>query len=189
MAMMRIDCSGSHAVRGNTIFPRLRVGPGDAERRQQCVPTRSVGTRGTQGFSRFLLAAIIVGLVVGLASCRRGDHGPVYPVAGRVLFKGKPAEGAQVTLFPLDNGEPKRPHPGAQVQKSGDFRLSTYASYDGAPPGRYAVTIIYRSPERVVDDENRGPDLLLGRYADPKTTPLTVEIKEEENHLEPFDLR
>ena len=63
------------------------------------------------------------------------------------------------------------------MKRNGTFRLSTYASYDGAPPGRYAVTIIYRSPAEKVDDENRGPDLLEGRYADPKTTPFTIEIK------------
>ena len=34
-----------------------------------------------------------------------------------------------------------------------------------------------------------GPDLLQGRYADPKTTPLKVEMKEGTNNLEPFDLR
>jgi glycosyltransferase involved in cell wall biosynthesis/peptidoglycan/xylan/chitin deacetylase (PgdA/CDA1 family) len=40
-----ISASGSHASRGNPDLPTLCVGPGDAERRGQCVPTRSVGTR------------------------------------------------------------------------------------------------------------------------------------------------
>ena len=138
---------------------------------------------------RFLLLAITIGLAFGLASCRRGDYKPVYHVTGTVLFKGKPAEGAQVTLFPLGDIDPKRPPPGAQVGPDGDFRLSTYASYDGAPPGRYAVTIIYPSPSRKENGENIGPDLLQGRYADPKTTPLRAEVKEEENHLDPLDLK
>jgi hypothetical protein len=140
-------------------------------------------------FSRFLILAVGVVFAIGLASCRRGDYKPVYHVAGRVLFNGKPAEGADVTLFPLDDSDPKRPRPGGQAGRDGSFRLSTYASYDGAPPGRYAVTIIYRSPEKKVDDENRGPDLLKGRYADPKTTPLRVEVKKGENNFEPFDLK
>jgi uncharacterized protein len=38
--------SGSHALRGNLLVPTLRVEPSDAERRRQCVPTQSVGTRG-----------------------------------------------------------------------------------------------------------------------------------------------
>jgi hypothetical protein len=36
---------GSHALRGNPVFPTLCVGPGDPERRWQLVPTQSVGTR------------------------------------------------------------------------------------------------------------------------------------------------
>jgi hypothetical protein len=140
-------------------------------------------------FSRFFLLAVAIVLALGLASCRQGDYRPVYHVAGKVLFKGKPAEGAEVTLFLLDTSDPKRPRPGGQVRPDGSFRLSTYASHDGAPPGRYAVVIVYRSAEKKVDDENRGPDLLRGRYADPKTTPLRVEVKEGENTLEPFDLR
>jgi len=139
-------------------------------------------------FSRFIALALVGGLVLSPAACRRGGDKPVYPVTGKVFYKGKPAEGALVTFVPLGETNPKRPKSGAQVKSDGTFRLSTYASYDGAPPGRYAVTIIYRSPEQIVDDENRGPDLLEGRYADPKTTPLTVEVKEGTNDLEPFDL-
>lgn len=130
---------------------------------------------------------MLAGLV--LAACSRSDHQPVYPVTGIVRYKGKPAEGAQVVFVPLDNNEPKLPRPGAQVRKNGSFRLSTFRSYDGAPAGRYAVTVVYPSPEKKVNDENAGPDLLEGRFADPKTTPLRAELKEEATNLEPFDLR
>jgi hypothetical protein len=81
------------------------------------------------------------------------------------------------------------PQPGGQVRKNGSFRLSTFRSYDGAPAGRYAVTIVYPSPEQKVNDENMGPDLLEGRFADPKTTPLRAEVKQEATKLEPFDLQ
>jgi len=139
-------------------------------------------------FVRCLVFGLLVGLAVGLASCGQGDRKAVYPVSGKVFFKGKPAEGAQVTLVPLDDNDAKMPRPGAQVKRNGSFRLSTYASYDGAPAGRYAVTIVYRSPETKVDGENAGPDLLRGSYGDPKTTPLQVEIKNGTNELEPFNL-
>ncbi len=140
-------------------------------------------------FAKHVPAVLLAGLMLHLASCSRGGHTPVYPVTGRVLFKGKPAEGAQVTFVGLDQKDPKTPKPGAQVKKSGVFRLSTYRSYDGAPAGRYAVTVIYRSSARKVDDENMGPDLLQGRYADAKTTPLKAEIKTGNNELEPLDLQ
>ena len=131
----------------------------------------------------------VAAAVFGLASCRRADHEPVYPVTGKVFYKGKPAEWARVTLFSLSDRDSKKPRPGAQVGSNGEFRLSTYVSYDGAPAGRYAVTIVYPSPTQKENDENVGPDLLQGRYADPKTTPLRAEVKEGENRLEPFDLK
>ena len=137
---------------------------------------------------RHLSATLFGGLMLSLAACGHSDHKPVYPVTGTVLYKAKPAEGAQVVFIPLDSVEPKMPHPGAQVRKNGSFRLSTYRSYDGAPAGRYAVTIVYPSPEQKKDDENVGPDLLEGRFADPKTTPLKAEVREEATNLEPFDL-
>src|SRR5262245_45877792 len=127
---------------------------------------------------RCLILALLGGLILSLASCGRGDRRPVYTVSGKVFFRGKPAEGAQVTLVPLNDNDAKTSHPGGQVRKNGSFRLSTYLSYDGAPAGRYAVRIIYRSPEKKVDDENAGPDLLRGKYGDPRKTPLRVEIKE-----------
>ena len=132
---------------------------------------------------------LVAGSILAQASCRRADHEPVYPTSGKVFFKGKPAEWARVTLVPLQDKDPKKPKPGAQARGDGEFRLSTYASYDGAPAGRYAVTIVYPSPVKKVDDENAGPDLLQGRYANPKTTPLSVEINEGTNDLEPFKLQ
>ena len=113
----------------------------------------------------------------------------MYPVTGTVFYNGTPAEGAQVTFVPQDDNGPKKPRPGAQVKRNGSFRLSTYVSYDGAPAGRYAVTIVYRSPEKKENGENAGPDMLSGRYADPKTTPLAAEVKEETNELAPFQIK
>ncbi len=137
---------------------------------------------------QFLLLAFAVGLLLEMASCRRNDR-PVFPATGKVLYKGKPAEGARVTFVSLSEKDAKRPRPGGEVGPDGTFRLSTYASYDGAPPGRYAVLVVYPSAAKQVDGENAGPDLLGGRYADPKTTPLRAEIKEGTNELEPFDVR
>jgi hypothetical protein len=138
--------------------------------------------------AKFLLLALAAGLALGLASCRRSDR-PVFPATGKVFFKGTPAEGARVTFVSLTDHDRKKPKPGGEVGPDGTFRLSTYASYDGAPPGSYAVLIVYPSPAQKIDGENAGPDLLQGRYADPKTTPLRAEIKEGTNDIEPFNVR
>ena len=136
----------------------------------------------------FFVVMLAAGVALGLTSCRRSDR-PVSVVTGKVFYKGKPAEGARVTFFSLTDNDPKKPRPGAEVGPDGAFRLSTYASYDGAPPGSYAVLVVYPSPAKKIDGENAGPDLLEGRYADPKTTPLRAEIKAEVNDLEPFNVQ
>ncbi len=132
---------------------------------------------------------LVVGLLLTVAACGRDDSNRRHPVRGQVLFRGRPAEGARVTFVPQDNQDPRASRPTAAVEKDGSFRLTTRASYDGAPAGRYAVTIIYRSPSKKIDDENAGPDLLAGKYSDPKTTPLKVAITDGDNNLEPFNLK
>ena len=77
----------------------------------------------------------------------------------------------------------------ARSDPTAHFGLAPSNRYDGAPAGRYAVTIVYPSSERKENGESVGPDRLKGRYADPKTTPLSVEVKEGTNNLEPFDIQ
>jgi hypothetical protein len=137
----------------------------------------------------FCLLALAGLLALAPVSCHRSSDRPVFSAKGKVFFKGKPAAGARVTFVSLTDKDAKKARPGAEVGPDGEFRLSTYASYDGAPPGRYAVLIVYPSPDQKIDEENAGPDLLQGRYADPKTTPLRAEIKEGTNDLAPFDVR
>jgi hypothetical protein len=124
----------------------------------------------------------VILLAVGVGC---GTSDPPYPVQGKVLFKGKPAEGAVVT-FVRQSGKDERY--AAVVAEDGTFRLSARGTFDGAPAGHYAVTVFYLSPEKKVDGQNAGPDLLKGKYAGPRTTPLKVEIKPGENQLEPFVL-
>lgn len=139
-------------------------------------------------FSRLLPALVVAGMLCGAVSCQRRDIDPVYPVRGKVLFHGKAAQGARVTFVPRDRSGPQAPRPNAAVEADGTFHLSTRLAYDGAPAGRYAVTIVYLSPAKKIDDENAGPDLLRGKYRDPNTTPLEVEVKPAENELPPFKL-
>jgi hypothetical protein len=127
-------------------------------------------------------------MLLGLVSCGHDGRNEVYPVKGKVLFQGNSAEGATVTFHPAEGDSPKASLPGAQVRKDGEFQLSTFRSYDGAPAGRYVVTIVYPSSDRRENDENIGPDLLRGRYANPKTSPLRIEILKQDNKLEPFEL-
>src|SRR5436309_2392012 len=137
---------------------------------------------------RWLFVPAILGALF-LTSCGKSDRRPVYAVQGKILYRGKPPAGAFVTFHPRDDSDPGAPRPTAQVETDGTFRLSTYLSADGAPAGRYAVTLLWPSAERQIDSENAGPDRLQGKYSDPKTTPLQAEVKEGTNDLEPFQLK
>jgi hypothetical protein len=131
------------------------------------------------------MVILLSGLALGLASCGKNGRLPVCPTQGKAFVRGRPAAGAHVTFHPPGDAGPR---PTARVDGDGSFRLSTYLSHDGAPPGRYAVTVVWPSPERRVDQESAGPDLLRGKYADPRTTPLAAEVQAGTNDLTPFEL-
>lgn len=127
----------------------------------------------------------VIAAVLAAIGC--GDSLRPYPVRGQVFYRDAPAWGAVVTFVPKSDGTQKRPQATATVGKDGTFRLSTNATFDGAAAGDYAVTIVYPSPEKKLDEVNVGPDLLQGKYADPKTTTLKAEVKPiAENVLEAF---
>ena len=60
-------------------------------------------------------------------------------------------------------------------------------SPNGAPPGTYAVTVVWRS---VVPDGDDGPtDKLKGKFADPARPLATVTVGDGETTLEPLRLK
>jgi hypothetical protein len=104
------------------------------------------------------------------------------------LFKadGKPAAGATVTFHPT-TGVKLPATPFAVVGDDGTFAVNCYTAGDGAPPGTYAVTVVWRS---VVPDGDDGPiDKLKGKYADPARPLTTVTVGEGETTLEPLRLK
>ncbi len=148
-------------------------------------------------------------LALTMASCGRGDGPPLYPVEGKVVHNGQPAAGATV-MFRREDPEPNTtpPVPTGQADEEGNFALAVDSMGGGAPAGKYAVLIQWRSraegadepkPESkaapkkgrrtVVPDKPDGaPDRLQGRYMNAEKTPFHVEVKPGENHLEPFDV-
>jgi hypothetical protein len=80
------------------------------------------------------LAWVFVGL---LACIGCGDgKAPTFDVSGRVLVKGKPAQGAFLVFHPNEAGEKEAPRPYATTNADGEFKLTTYESEDGAPAGQ-----------------------------------------------------
>jgi hypothetical protein len=133
---------------------------------------------------------MIVVATLALAGCAKpppADHLPTYPVRGHVLYNGQPAEGAQIQIWAL-GGDSKHaavcPH--ATVETDGSFKMTTYATGDGAPTGAYGVTLRWRLPPAAGKEE--GPDRFQGRYADPRQPVLQVQISAMNNELKTIHL-
>ncbi len=145
----------------------------------------------------------LAALAVALAGC--GESGGLYPVHGKVTYKGEPAVGATVAFHrnaaDASNGEVPR----GEVQADGSFRLACGDGGRGAPPGSYSVLVEWRqgplrtrrldTARSVGKAAARGgkpvllaDDRLRGRYIDPMHPRLNAEIKAETNNLAPFEL-
>jgi hypothetical protein len=100
------------------------------------------------------------------------------PVRGSVYLDGSPVVGANL-VFTREVGETsKRRFRGdAMSEGDGSFVASTYRAFDGLPVGKYTVTVVQRRP-LVTPEGVPGPNLLPPRYADLKTSPLVVEVRE-----------
>jgi hypothetical protein len=133
--------------------------------------------------SRYAVLLLVTGIMLACVSC--SGRPPVYPVRGQVFYSGQPAAGALVILHPLEKGK-SAPKPHGRVGADGSFTLNTYNTNDGAPPGRYAVTVHWRW-QNDDDDEEEG-NRLPARLASPATSGLQTEIHPGENQLPAFHL-
>lgn len=124
--------------------------------------------------------------VCGLPACQPGTgRKPTFPVTGKVLLNGKPAEHATVVLHPTSAG-PDEPRPHGTVGPDGSFKLTTYEPDDGAPAGDFRVTVelwLAGRPEE-------GPTSRLpAKYAKPDTSGLTVTVNAGPTELKPIELK
>jgi hypothetical protein len=132
---------------------------------------------------RLLLRLFLAGAPLLQASC--SGRIPVYPVSGKVLFQGRPAQGAVVQFHPQE-GTDTTLAPRGEVDADGTFRLTTYQHQDGAPAGRYAVTVFWGVPSKGGDQFDRV--LVPQRYLNPATSGLTAEVPNRAIDLPPFQL-
>lgn len=124
--------------------------------------------------------------------CGQSGRKPVYPVTGEVFYKGKkPCVGALVVFHPLGTTGLAVDRPHGTVQGNGSFTLSTFGEGDGAPEGEYGVTIVWQRPPKTaasgdLAQRRTGPDLLRGRYADPKNPRLKARVEKRPTTLPRF---
>ena len=137
-----------------------------------------------------LSVTIAVWLLVstGCGKTKPNGHKDVFPVRGIVIYRGKPAAGAEIALHPMGELPTKALCPCATTDKEGRFALTTYEPGDGAPAGQYVVTIVWPGvpPQNMPGDP--GPDRMGGRYNDRNKPAWCVEVKPQTNELPPFHI-
>jgi hypothetical protein len=102
-------------------------------------------------------------------------------VKAKVYYEGTPAPEAQVVFHRIEGDRMIRTADGV-VEADGSLELTTYKAFDGAPAGSYAVTVVRREPARDSDGQP-GSNRLPGKYANPATSGLRVEVKAGDNDL------
>lgn len=126
--------------------------------------------------------------------CGCGGAGETYvPTRGQVLNGAKPAEGALVTLVPVDGKDRPISRPAGVVRADGSYSISTYepatrTTHEGAPPGRYAVLVTWYPQATLggIDPSAPQVDRLGGRYKDPNASPFHAEVQGATTELAPI---
>jgi hypothetical protein len=139
---------------------------------------------------RLLAATAIALALIATVGCGRQPRLlPVFPVEGKVVYQGKAPDGAHVVLHPVGPDALTRPRPSAVVERDGSFRVKTYRTDDGAPAGRYKVTLQWYKPVLKNGEYDVGKNLLPTKYADLNKTDLQIEVAAKgPNKLPPFRL-
>jgi hypothetical protein len=112
-----------------------------------------------------------------------------HPASGKVEFKGKPLENAELTLFPIDTKVPESVRPKAKSTAEGKFVLGTYSQSDGAPTGKYKVTVVRNEVSISKDTIVAKPNDLPTKYSILNTTDLQVEIVAGNNEIPTITLK
>lgn len=94
-----------------------------------------------------------------------------------------------MTLHPAQGGAANAVTPFGIADETGQFQVSTYAPADGAPEGRYKVTVSWADVKNPgASDPEYGPEKLPRKYLSPSTSGLEVEVKPGSTEVPPLVL-
>ena len=146
----------------------------------------------------------VVGTACAFAAPGCGNSAGLFPVSGKVLYKGEAARGAVVYFQRHGGADPSHNLvPFGIVGDDGSFSLYSDGLGSGALPGTYTVLVEWRdgTGNGVVPVKGKGqaklvkrsrmrsgPDRLKGRYLDVSKPLLRAEVKPGPNELTPFEL-
>jgi hypothetical protein len=114
-----------------------------------------------------------------------------HPIAGKVMYDGKPAAGVVVTLIPSDAPMvpriPRNPH--GVTGSDGRFSITTFTDGDGAAEGGYQVVLTWpgETDENAEGEAKQDVDRLKGWYDGTHST-LSVRVKAGPNELPTYNL-
>jgi hypothetical protein len=137
--------------------------------------------------STALLLSLGLALPFGVVLVASKSHLPsaaptLYAVEGKVLVNGEPAENLNVAFHPQGRDK-NRLCPVGRTNNKGIFHLTTRADADGAPAGKYNVTLVW--PDGLLDEcEWTDPvrhDRLKGLYAKADQSKLQVTVAPSAN--------
>jgi hypothetical protein len=139
---------------------------------------------------RCLAAVLLVTFACAFAAgCSSNTHTPVYPVQGQILLNGKPLSEAIVTFHPQGNA-PAEPLPSAHTDAEGRFKLTSFATGDGAPEGNYAISLVcFRTHPIRKGFEGDATNIVPARYANASTSRLTATVVRGPNELPPLQVK
>ena len=127
-------------------------------------------------------------VLIPLLGCSSG-HGTAS-VAGTVLYKNQPVDGATVIFHPKGDPAQARPAQG-KTNSSGQFTLTTYfgpaEQPSGALPGDYKVTVSKIDEPQGAFDPHKDPPPkhhLPLKYEAATTSPLTATVQAGSNRPE-----
>ncbi len=133
-----------------------------------------------------LLIALALAPAAGCGKKARPGEKPVYPVTGRVTYKGDPMPHAVVTFYPAGGAFAPALKSRATADADGVYTLTTYELNDGAPAGEYGVVLYI--PVTPPDPNNleapNPPDRLKHAYSDPAKSKLKFTVKPEPNTID-----
>jgi hypothetical protein len=125
-------------------------------------------------------------LLVACSGCSE-ERVPVYPVSGKVTYKGQVPAGATVVLHSLNGSDTNDVAPTGNVKDDGSFAITSYEPGDGAPQGEYVATIQWFkfAPEL----GGAGPNVIPSKYVSAKTSPIKVRVSGGSAQIEPIIIK
>jgi len=132
----------------------------------------------TSAVARVALLACAALLAAG---CSGGKGPKLVPVSGKVTLDGNALPGGVVNFFPdKGKGNTDKYHSVATIDASGTYKLTTDGK-EGAPLGRYKVTVATEMPPSGEVKAGQLPPKLPAintKYKILEQTPLSVEVVE-----------